>query len=271
MNTKPLETGVAVGRDDAVRRRVGAVAEAGLEPDRDLGALAAGVERLAGLDLLAGRVEHPQRAEARLDGLVEAEHDLRRRACRACAPRSGTVDCSVACANAVAGSGEQCREGERERAPHHASATSSRAAAVARGGATKNTASESTITSAARPKIAPSGSRALVERDPRQRAGDRALLVADLDRHLPVVELRLDVLVLELRRIALAHPVRAVVMPLEARALGHLLPHGRGRKVLRHRGLAQAVLVEVVRLGAGVDLDRAVGEQLRVRLALVVA
>ena len=212
---EPARDRVAVGRDDAERRRVGAVAEAGLELDRDLGALAARVERLADLHLLAGGVEHPQRAEAGLDRLVELEHDLRRRGVELRAPlRDGRLQRGVR--ERRRRQGEQRREGERERALHHASTTSSPRGRSARR-RTKNTASESTITSAAKPKIAPIGSEPSSSGTHVSVPAIVALLVADLHRDLPVVELRLDVLVLQLRRIALAHPVRAMVVPLEPR------------------------------------------------------
>ena len=195
-------------------------------------------------------------------------------------PRLGIVSCSVACADATAGTSASSERSEGERAPHHASTGSffsSGAPGVpspppdARRRRTMMTAIESTMISAAKPKIAPSGS-------PPSSSGTQVSvpLIApggarDLDRDLPVVvDHRLLALVGEVGRVAGAHPVHAMVVPLVAAALGDLLPLGLGAEVLRHGGLALAVLVEVVRLGVRVHADRAVGLQLDVRLLLVV-
>ena len=204
------------------------------------------VEGLAGLDLLALGVEDPQRAEARLDGLVEAERDLGGRLVElGPALGHGRLQRRVG-----ERGGREQREREDERgerrdgAPHHASTTSflgrrrvvvgALIIGVRRRRMTK-TASESTISSAAKAKIAASGR-------PPSSSGTHVsvpaiapLLAGDLDRHGPVVDLGLDVLVLEVGRVALAHPVRAVVVPLEARALGELLPLRLGAEVRRAR------------------------------------
>ena len=272
---------VAVGRHDPVGRGVGAVAEPGLELDRDLRALAARMERLAGLDLLALGVEDPQRAEARLDRLVEAERDRGGRLVElGPALGDGRLQRRVGERGGREQGERRDERGERrEGASHHASTTSF----LGGGGASSSVAWIIGVAAAAdhedrerehdqqRGEGEDRGERqaALVERDPRQRARDRALGAGDLDRHGPVVDLGLDVLVLEVGRVALAHPVRAVVVPLEARALGQLLPLRLGAEVGRHRRLAEAVLVEVVGLGVRVDLDRAVLEQLGVRLRRV--
>ena len=68
---------MAVGRDDAVRRDVRAVGQPGLQADRELRAAAAGMHGAAVVDAPGRGVEDAHRAEVALDGLAEAQHDLR--------------------------------------------------------------------------------------------------------------------------------------------------------------------------------------------------
>ena len=101
------------------------------------------------------------------------------------------------------------------------------------------------------------------QRRPEQRAGDGAALPVDLDRHLPVEHLRPHGLVARpAAASALAHPVEAVVVPLEPAGPADLLPLRLALAVDAggYVDVGEAVLVEVVGLGVGVDLDGAVGE-----------
>ena len=109
------------------------------------------------------------------------------------------------------------------------------------------------------------------KRGPEQRPGDRAFAAVDGDRDLPVVDLRAHVLVRDRLGVLLGHPVHAMVVPLEAARARDLLPARRALAVdaVRHRDLAVALLVDVVRLGVGVDRHGAVGLDAGVRLAVV--
>jgi hypothetical protein len=106
---------------------------------------------------------------------------------------------------------------------------------------------------------------------PEEGAVHGALRGAHPDRHLPVEDLGAPALVRHLLRRDGAHPVDAVVVPLEAPGAVDDLPvrRGAGLRVRGHRTRARAVAVEVERGRVTVDLDRAVAEQSRVRLALV--
>ena len=255
---EPARDRVAVGGDDAERRRVGPVAEAGLELDRDLGALAARGGRPCRPAPPGRRVEHPQRAEAGLDRLVELEHDLAPARASSCAPRSGTVDCSVACENAVAG-----RASSAARASASARFTTPRRPPRARpsaGGARR------TRRARARSRARRSRRSRRSEASPAS-SGTHVSVPAIAPFCSPICDR--DLPVVELRRTSLSFSCGGSPLPIQCarwschsnRPLLDTCFHaGSAGKVLRHRGLAQAVLVEVVRLRAGVDLDRAVGE-----------
>src|SRR3954453_13847911 len=65
--------------DDPPADEVGAIVHAGPQPDVDDTAAATGVERVAQVGTMSGRVEHLNAPERHLDGLAEVEiDDLRR-------------------------------------------------------------------------------------------------------------------------------------------------------------------------------------------------
>ena len=99
----------------------------------------------------------------------------------------------------------------------------------------------------------------------------RRVLGPDLDRHLPVEDLRRLLLVLDLRRRGLRHVVDAVVVPLVAAGAIHQLPLWAGRVAGARWDvhLGKAVLVEVVRRRALVHLHGPVGQDPDIGLAPV--
>ena len=116
---------VAVGRDDAVGRHVGAVAQAGLQPDREPRAAAARMDGSPVSTALASASKTRSAPKAASTGSSKRRTTWRGRGRRAWAPRLGMVAWSCACAGsrrARAASAQPRRARERRAPPlHHAS------------------------------------------------------------------------------------------------------------------------------------------------------
>ena len=263
-----------VGRQHPVGGRVDAVGEAGLEPDGErLGAII-GVGQLAGVDPVSVAVVDGERAEARLDGLVEAKRDLLRRRLQRGAALAASVCSSTACAR---GARRRARAptsairptGSRLTRPPPSSPASSAPALRRR---IRQTASAMLASTAAPRPIAtaidgPPSSRHPGQRARRSRAARRRPRSGRPSRR---PSSRRDSSSTCGGR-SLRHVVDAVVVPAVAALGGDGLPFGGRVRVGRVRDvdIGKAVLVQVAGRRTAVDLDRPVVEHANVGLVLV--
>ena len=269
---------VAVGGDDAVRGDVGAVGQARLQADGQPRAAAAGMRRAAVVDPPGRGVEDADGAEVALDGLAEVQHHRARlRLQRRAALGHGVDEQRV-------GRGGGGREQERreqpahdaQRPPPHGHQASWRGFGLSGSGAP---APDDDHRGPAEQGDRPEGDvcadrRARVGTAPEQRSGDRARRARGVHGHPPVDDLRALGLVGDLLGNALGHPVHPVVVELVTARAGDDLPlRVRPRRSGGRRGghlrAVEAVLVEVVRRRAQVDLDRAAGAHADVRVLAV--
>ena len=269
---------VRVGGDDAVRRRVAAVAAARRAAGpRPRGWSPPGWNGVALLDLRAVGVVDAHRAERDLDRLAEAEDDLRRRRASSAAPRSGVVSSSSACAPAAGARASERREGEQrcEAAHHQASAA---ARPLRRGDAPPVAArhattmqSAITIPRADEDRRRAAGRRRAAASRTACRRSRRARPPTSIGIR-PVEDLRPHGLVGHLRR-RRSSPSSGSGGRATRSARSCSTSFQRGAPLpstpAGHVDVREAVVVEVVGLGVGVHLDGAVGEHARVGLVVV--
>ena len=207
---------VGVGGDDAVRGGVRPVAQIGGKRDADRGRVAARTALLAGVDLLPGRVEHPDGPEAGLDRFVEVELDrLGRLSEVGAALGHGPLEDRVA----ERRRGHGGREGDGGKGRHdqvpsrHQPPVSSAGSSGFRSRRRRTTMKPAAaIATAPRPMKGAAG-KPESSPNPGERPLDRARLAAHLDRDRVVEDLRRGRLVGHLRRDRGGHPVRPVVVP----------------------------------------------------------